>query len=311
METIIRPMTAQDLDAADRVMRLAFSTEFGLPDPTQFLGDADFLRPRWQTNPAGCLVAEAGGEILGSVIVANWGSVAVLGPLSVRPDRWNGGLARQLLPPALAVAEAQGARLTGLYTQPASPRHLRLYEGAGFLSRHLIAVMAKPVEPGTPAVMPALFSQQSPDRQAAALAACRRITGAIFEGLDLGREIRSVADQRLGETILLQSGGEITGFALCHTGAGSEAGSGTLAIKFAAVRPGDEARFRELLAAAEALAAQRGAQRVQASVTHARRAAYALMKAAGYRTEISGVAMTRPEGQGYDSLDSFVLEEWR
>jgi len=311
METTIRPMTAQDLGAADRVLRLAFGTERGLPDPMRFLGDADLLRPRWRTNPAGCLVAEAGGQILGSVAVMDWGSLAVLGPLSIRPDCWNRGLARRLLAPALLAAEAWGARLTALYTQPGSPRHLRLYEDAGFLSRHLIAVMARPVDGTLSTAPPLLFSQLPPGWQAAALAGCRRITGAVLEGLDLDREIRATAEQRLGDTILLEAGGEITGFALYHEGPGSEAGSGTLAIRFGAVRPGDAAGFQALLAAAAAQAARCGARRLQASVTHARRAAYAAMKAAGFRTELSGIAMTRPEAGGYDAPEGLILEEWR
>ncbi|HWL81432.1 MAG TPA: GNAT family N-acetyltransferase [Roseomonas sp.] len=311
METTIRPMTAQDLEAADRVLRLAFGTEFGLPDPMRFLGDADLLRPRWHTHPTGCLIAEAGGEILGSVAVMDWGSLAVLGPLSVRPDCWNRGLARRLLAAALSAAEAWGARRTALYTQPSSPRHLRLYEEGGFLSRHLIAVMARPVEAATSAAPPLLFSQLQPERQDEVLSGCRRITGAALEGLDLSREIRATAAQRLGDTILLEAGGAIIGFALYHTGPGSEAGSGTLALRFAAVRPGDAAGFQTLLAAVAAQAARCGARRLQASVTHARRDAYAMLKAEGFRTELSGVAMTRPDADDYDARESLILEEWR
>ncbi|MDJ0386807.1 GNAT family N-acetyltransferase [Roseomonas sp. E05] len=308
LETIIRPMAEQDLDEADGVMRLAFGTEFGLPDPARFMGDAKLLCPRWRTNPAGCLVAQAGAAVIGSVAVMDWGSVAVLGPLSVHPARWNQGLARRLLEAALATTPA---RLVALYTQPGSPRHLRLYEDAGFATRHLIAVMAKPVAPATAAPDFLLFSQQRPEQQAEALAACREISNATFAGLDLSREIRATTEQGSGDTLLLRSGNATTGFALCQEGAGSEAGSGTLAVKFGAVRPGDAAAFQDLLAAAEALASRRGARRLQASVTHARRAAYARMKAAGFRTELSGIAMVRPEGLGYDAPESFLVEEWR
>jgi hypothetical protein len=33
---IIRPLTAQDLSEADRIMRLAFGTFMGAPEPEQF-----------------------------------------------------------------------------------------------------------------------------------------------------------------------------------------------------------------------------------------------------------------------------------
>jgi hypothetical protein len=58
-----------------------------LPDPVQLLGDADLILPTRQTNPTGCFVSESGGKIVGSVAVMDWDSVAMLGPLSVRPDR--------------------------------------------------------------------------------------------------------------------------------------------------------------------------------------------------------------------------------
>ncbi len=311
MDIVIRPMEDRDLDAADRALRLAFGTEFRLPEPMQFLGDADLIRPRWRTNPRGCFVAEAGGDVVGSVTIMNWGSVAVLGPLSIHPDHWNQGIARQLLLSALKAADAQQARLVVLFTDPASPRHLRLYESVGFTSQNLITVMAKAAGPGTPPRPPLLFSQQTSEGRSEALAACRRIVGTIFDGLDLGHEIEAAADQRLGDTILLRDADEIIGFALCHEGSGSEAGTGTLAIKFGAFLPGAKRAFRDLLAATEALAGLRAAGRVQASANHARRDAYEMMKACGYRTEISGVAMRRPGSDGYDRPDILVVDEWR
>lgn len=311
MNSDVRPMEARDLAAADQVFRLAFGTEFHLPDPTQFFGDADLIRPRWQANPRGCFVAEAGGTVIGSVAVMNWGSVAVLGPLSVHPDHWNRGVARQLLPPALNAAREQNARLVGLFTNSSSPRHLRLYESVGFTTQHLIAVMTRRVDPKAPQRPLTLLSSQANDQKPAALAACRQIAGTLFKGLDLSREIQATADQRLGDTILLRSGDAVVGFALCHHGPGSEAGTGTLAIKFGAVLPGVGPAFRDLLTAAEALAGQRAATRVQASVNHARRDAYAIMKDCGYRTEISGVAMCRPGSGGYDNPDLLLTDEWR
>ena len=38
----IRPVREQDLPVADRIMRLAFGTFIGMPDPLKFMGDADF-----------------------------------------------------------------------------------------------------------------------------------------------------------------------------------------------------------------------------------------------------------------------------
>lgn len=37
---IVRPLEERDLPEADRIMRLAFGTFLGLPDPSGFMGDA-------------------------------------------------------------------------------------------------------------------------------------------------------------------------------------------------------------------------------------------------------------------------------
>jgi hypothetical protein len=70
----------------------------------------------------------------------------------------------------------------------------------------------------------------------------RNLTNSIYGGLDLQLEINSVNAQRLGDTVLLwEQGNEVgeiekrrlIGLAVCHCGAGTEAGSGVCYIKFA------------------------------------------------------------------------------
>ena len=43
----VRPVQEEDLPVADRILRLAFGTFLGLPDPRTFMGDADYVRTRW------------------------------------------------------------------------------------------------------------------------------------------------------------------------------------------------------------------------------------------------------------------------
>ena len=93
----IRPLQESDLPQADRILRLAFGTFVGLPDPMTFLGDADVVRTRFLANPSGALAAEINGELVGSNFVTNWGSVGFFGPLSIRPDLWDRGVAKRLV----------------------------------------------------------------------------------------------------------------------------------------------------------------------------------------------------------------------
>ena len=42
----ISPLRESELGEAVRIVRLAFGTLLGLPDPMQFMGDRDLLTPR-------------------------------------------------------------------------------------------------------------------------------------------------------------------------------------------------------------------------------------------------------------------------
>ena len=84
----VRPLQEGDLATADHVMRLAFGTFLGLPDPSSFLGDAGYVRTRWRANPDAAFAAEINNEVVGSNFAANWGSVGFFGPLTIRPDLW-------------------------------------------------------------------------------------------------------------------------------------------------------------------------------------------------------------------------------
>ena len=135
----------------------------------------------------------------------------------------------------------------------------------------------------------------------------------MYDGLDLTREIDAVHGQRLGDTVLLWEHDEVGGVAVCHYGAGSEAGSGACYVKVGAVRPGAGAseRFGRLLEACEALAAGQGATRLLAGVNTARHEAYQHMLAHGFRTEMQGIAMQRGNDAGYNRPGIFLIDDWR
>jgi predicted N-acetyltransferase YhbS len=96
-EIIVRQLTENDIPTADRICRLAFGTLIGLHHPMQFFGDRDPIRTRFRADPSAALAAESNGELVGSNFMADWGSIGFFGPLSVHPDLWNKGVAKQLL----------------------------------------------------------------------------------------------------------------------------------------------------------------------------------------------------------------------
>jgi hypothetical protein len=103
------------------------------------------------------------------------------------------------------------------------------------------------------------------------------------------------------------------GFAICHCGPGTEAGSGVCFVKFGCVLSGAGAsqRFEGLLNAREAFAALQGLDRVVAGVSTARSEAYGRMLNRGFTTFLQGVAMHRPNEPGYHRSDVLVMDDWR
>ena len=126
MTVVIRPVRESDLAEADRIFRTAFGTFIGLPDPTAFAGDSDYIRTRWRLDPTAAWAAERDGELVGTNFATCWGSVAFFGPLTVRVDQWNAGIARRLLEPTMARFEEWQVRHAGLFTFAQSAKHLHL-----------------------------------------------------------------------------------------------------------------------------------------------------------------------------------------
>ncbi|MBV8536260.1 MAG: GNAT family N-acetyltransferase, partial [Alphaproteobacteria bacterium] len=124
---VIRPMVESDLDSATRAHRLAFGTFFGLPDPTTFRGDAQPVRSRFATDSRAALVAELENRVVGSGYGADWGSLCIIGPVTVHPNLWGRGIARRLMDGLIGIIAARpGVTLTGLLTHAQSPKHIRL-----------------------------------------------------------------------------------------------------------------------------------------------------------------------------------------
>jgi GNAT superfamily N-acetyltransferase len=312
-EITIRSLRENDLPDADRIFRLAFGSFIGLPDPMTFAGDTDYVRTRWLAAPGSALAAESAGELIGSNFLTNWGSVGFFGPLTIRPDFWDKGVARRLLEPTMDIFTQWGTKFAGLYTFAQSAKHVHIYQKFGFWPQFLTAIMTKPVAQNLTTSSWTGFSEMATQESADCLKACAQLTGAIYEGLNVEREIRAVVEQKLGETVLVWDGSQLAGFAVCHCGAGSEAGSGALYIKFGASRPGiaAERNFIRLLEACEGVAASRGLEKLVAGVNTSRIAAYRQMLALGFRSFLQGVAMQRSEDQGYNRPDVYVIDDWR
>lgn len=310
----IRPLEGRDLDEADRIMRIAFGTYLKVPNPIEVFGDADWVHTRYHADPSAAFCAELGGEVVGSNFATRWGSFGFFGPLTVRPDLEDRGIASRLMEPVVELFDRWGVRHAGLFTFPESPKHIGLYNKFGFWPQELNPVLATQVSAPAGGVVYQAFSVVRKGGSGTdILEQCRGVTGAVYEGLDLEREIVAVDEQGLGDTVLLAEGDELAGFAVCHCGSGTEAGAGACFVKFGAVMPGEAAtdRFERLLDACEALAAERGLSRLVAGVNTARHGAYRALLARGYRPVLNGVTMLRPHERAYNRPDAYVIDDLR
>jgi GNAT superfamily N-acetyltransferase len=306
-------LRADELEEAGRIVSLAFGTFLSLPNPLDFMGDRDFVTPRWHAHNTKLLAARENGKLVGSNIATRWGSFAFFGPLTVLPEYWNRGVAQQLLAATIKIFDRWGVRHSALFTFPNSPRHVGLYQKFGYWPGALTALMKRAPAPPTWALtesagMPVLLSSLTNKKQEQAIAACAKLTGTLQRGLDLGDEMRAVLAQRIGEVILIEGRHALDAFAVCMHGPGSEGGEKTCYVKFAAARSGE--RFERLLNAIDALALAQGSE-VEAGVSMACKDAFERLRSRGYRIVTLGVAMHKPHGEGFNRAAAYVLSDWR
>lgn len=313
MTVSIRPLEEADVPAADEIFRAAFGKFLEIPDPRAFTGDAAIVATRWRADPRSALGAYQGGSLVGSSFATCWGSFGFVGPVTVRPDLWGQGVAQQLMAQTVALLDQRAVRQVALFTFPHSPTHIALYQKFGFWPQYLTPVMSKSVRAGAKQNGFSRYATLSAAERTACLAQCAVLTDRIFPGLDAESEVRAIAGQSLGETILMHDAAGLAGFACCHLGAGSETESGTAFVKFGAIRPGRDAPalFGRLLDGCEALAADAGCGKLVAGVNAARHQAYRQMIDRGFRAFIQGVAMLRPNEPAFNRPDCFVIDDLR
>jgi GNAT superfamily N-acetyltransferase len=312
-DIIVRPLRETELSTADSIMRLAFGTFIGLPDPMAFMGDAAYVRNRWLANPHAAFAAESAGELIGSNFATNWGSIGFFGPLTIRPDFWDRGVGKRLMEPIMELFDKWETRHAGLFTFSQSQKHIGLYQRFGFWPRFLTAIMSRPVKQKTSASRWTRFSAVPAAERDSVLSACREVTDAIYEGLDVTHEIETVAALNLGDTILLWDDSRLMAVAVCHVGPGTEAGSDACYIKFGAVHPeaSPEQYFSSLIDACEEMALAEHVSRMVAGFNTARHEAYRQMLASGFSTAMQGVVMSRPNEAGYNRPGVYLIDDWR
>jgi hypothetical protein len=209
-------------------------------------------------------------------------------------------------------------------TYPSSPKHLALFHKFGYKPKMLTAIMSRALEGGTArAAAPAKggrvaltvrrFSALEEARKKIALGRVNRIVAAIYRGMALSKEIEIVDGLALGDTLLLERGRDIVGFAVYHVPGVSEAPAGALYVKFLALdttarRPEHLEQFVGLL---EEAALERGLSRVILPVYLRYWLAYSTLVRCGYQVDVTLVRMQKGKGEDYEDASHLVLDDWR
>lgn len=291
--------------------------------PRQVFGGAQYVHHRWLMEPWGCFVAEENEtKIVGAGIAVCWGSLGIFGPLAVLTPYQNQKIAQALIRAAQGFFDENHVTLQGVVTYPYSPKHLVLYQKFGFKPKALVALTGKSLERrepppapkpgrGTPQVV--RFSAQEERQKKQILGRLRTLTGRLYRGLDLTKEVEIVDGLALGDTLLLERDRAVLGFAVCHTPGVSEAPQGALYIKFAAIDPVRRRpeHFAQLLAACEEFGVNAGCQRIIAPVYTAYWRAYQTLLASGYQMDMLMIRMKRGKHEDYEREEDFVLDDWR
>ena len=316
-DIVIRHMKEEDIQEADRIIRLAFGTFRGLEDPENYRADARYAYPRYYADPSASFVAEHNGKVIGSNFGLHWGSVGIFGPLTIHPDYWNKGIGSKIMKPVMKCFEKWDVTHSGAMTFANSPKHINLYRKFGYHPRFLIPFMSKKIKPKT---IPSnsnftwIMYSEFKEKQDKYLEECGKVTDTVYPGLDLELEIKAVNKMNFGETVILfDEDKEIAGFAICHCGTNTEAGNDKCYVKFGVVKTdsNSQGNFVNLLHACEEFTVSKGLSVLTGGVNAGRYNTYQSMIKHNFSIDFLGIALHQPNNDAYNIADRYVIDDWR
>ena len=322
----IRRVRKGDLSKVRDVIEQSFADFFERQmgtRPRQVFGGAQYVHHRWLMEPWGCFVAEEGdGKIVGAAVAVMWGTLGLVGPVAVLPNYQNQDIGQQLVAACQGFFDENKAAMQGLVTYPSSAKHLSFYGRFGYRPRGLVTINAKPLDrreivQAVKTVKPGLavrrYSSLEEAKKKATLLKLHRITNAVSRGMDVGKEVEIVDGLALGDTILLEKGREVIGFAIYHMPGVSEAPQGCLYVKYLAIDP----RHRKpenlhfFLGAIEDIAHEAQLSRMLVPVYTYYWNAHQVLVERGYHIDFTMVRMKRGKQIEDEDPNDLVLDDWR
>lgn len=156
-----------------------------------------------------------GGAVIAFNIVHRSGIEGWMGPLVVHPDHQGRGIGKSIVTAGIDWLKSQGATVIGLETMPRTMDNVGFYSALGMLPGHLTVTVT--LEGLASSAVPDSIARLPEEERDAAIEECRELTDSLLPGHDFTREIALTDKMQIGDTVLLRRGGELAGFALCHT----------------------------------------------------------------------------------------------
>jgi GNAT superfamily N-acetyltransferase len=200
----VRKARAEDAPVCGRICYEAFtkiSTEHGFPPDFPSVEVATGVLSMMFSHPGFyCVVAESGGQILGSNCLDERSAIAGVGPITIDPEVQNKGVGRALMEAVLARSAQRGFQGARLLQAAFHNRSLSLYTKLGFDTREPISTMQGPaIKASTPgySVRPARLSDLEECNRL-----CRRVhghdrSGELCDAIEQGTAVVAERDGRI------------------------------------------------------------------------------------------------------------------
>jgi GNAT superfamily N-acetyltransferase len=231
------------------------------------------------------------GRVVAFNVAHQSGTEGWMGPLAVRPDRQGLGLGQVIVQAAIDRLKTSGVATIGLETMPRTVDNIGFYGRLGFLPGHLTITLTGDVPDRPPRRVALRLGALPESERADLLVRCRERLARSAPGSDFTREHELTLELEIGDTVVVERGGAVQGFALWHSAPLAEARGGDelRVLKLFAASP---AIFLEVLRAVEACAARLRIDRVAVRCQTVVAPAYTVLVRRGYHVRWTDLRMT-------------------
>ena len=160
----------------------------------------------------GCFIAMVGDEAVGTAYSHVWGSVGWVGPVEVLPHRQGSGVGKALMEACHAHLRSRGCRVFGVETMSDNERNKRFYTGLGYRPVGVTVFAEKKLRPAGYFV--GGIKELNASNLADSAGEIRKLSSAVFPGMDCNSEFRGALKHALGKAFLFRHDGITKGAAL-------------------------------------------------------------------------------------------------